>query len=47
MRIQPFVALVGILQVTGGFYSAFKGDWKMALCNLFLGFANGVFSTMH
>ncbi len=46
MKVQPFVAAVGLLQLLAGAYSGFKGDWKMAVCNLALGLANLVFSTM-
>lgn len=45
-RLQPFVAVVALLQLLGGIYSAWKGDWKMATVNIALGVANAVFSSM-
>ena len=45
-NIQPFIALVGCLQVVGGFYSLFRGDWKMFVINIGVGLANAVLSTM-
>ncbi len=36
-KIQPFVAVVAVLQVTGGIYSACRGEWKMAVANVALG----------
>ncbi len=46
MKIQPFVALVAALQISGGLWSMLKWDWKMAVTNIALGVANAVFSTM-
>ncbi len=46
MKVQPFVAVVALLQVSAGVYSAWRGDWRMAAVNVFLGLANAVFCTM-
>ncbi len=46
MKVQPFVAVVALLQLAAAAYSAARGDWKMALANVGLSLANAVFSTM-
>jgi hypothetical protein len=43
---NPFILAVGGLQMVGGIYSAFIGDWRLAIINFTVGIANSVLSTM-
>jgi len=46
MVANPFVLVCGGLQITGGIYAAFIGDWKLGVINFTVGIANSVLSTM-
>jgi len=46
MISNPFILVVGLLQIVGGLYSAYSGDWKMAIINVTVGIANSVLSTI-
>ena len=43
---NPCILLVAALQVVGGAYSAYTGDWKLAVINVGVGIANAVLSTI-
>lgn len=43
---NPFILAVGFLQIIGGMYSAWTGDWRMAVINATVGVANLVLSTV-
>lgn len=44
--VNPFILFVGGLQIVGGIYSSFTGDWKLAVINISVGIANGILSTI-
>ena len=44
--VNPFVVVVGVLQIVGGLWSAYHADWKMATINVAVGIANTVLGTM-
>lgn len=46
MKINYFVLFVGILQLIGGAWAAWTGDYKMGIINVGVGIANGTLSTM-
>jgi hypothetical protein len=43
---NPVLLLVGIGQITAGFYSLLTGAWKIGAINALVGVANVIFSTV-
>ena len=43
---NPFILAVGGLQMVGGIYSFYTGDWRLGVINCTVGIANSVLSTM-
>ena len=43
---NPFILVVGGLQMVGGIYSFAIGDWRLGIINCTVGIANSVLSTM-
>lgn len=46
MIANPFILVVGVLQIIGGGYSLYTGDWKLGVINISVGIANCVLSTV-
>lgn len=46
MIANPFILVVGGIQIIGGLYSLYIGDWKMGIINISVGIANCVLSTV-
>lgn len=46
MIANPFIMVVGVLQIVGGVYSLWTGDWRLAAINVSVGIANSVLSTV-
>lgn len=43
---NPFITVVGGLQVAGGLWSFSTGDWRLGIINFTVGIANATLSTL-